>query len=83
MTIPDLSIYTTAEIAEFRELVKAERVRRLSGESIQSGSKNGKSYSLTQMSDEELSRFESALANRLGKRKTQRRRIDFNNRRAC
>lgn len=81
MPIPDLSIYTTAEVAEFRTLIAAERKRRLTGESVQSGSKNGKSYSLQLMSDAELSNFEQALAAKLGKRTTQRRRIDFNNRR--
>ncbi len=80
MTFPDLSIYTAAEIAEFRDAIKAERLRRLTGESVQSGSKNGKSYTLTQMSDAALSAFESAIAQRQNKRTTQRRRIDFNRR---
>lgn len=81
MTIPDFSIYTAAEIAEFRDAIKAERLRRLSGEAVSSGGKNGKNYTLHMMSDSELSAVESALANRLNKRTIQRRRIDFNSRR--
>lgn len=75
--MPDLSIYSASELAELRTAVKDERLRRLKGEALESGSQNGQSYSLARMSDSELSRMESALAAATGKRTIQRRRIDF------
>ena len=79
MAIPDLSIYSAAQVQELKDAVFAERMRRLSGQQVTNGSKNGKSYGLTVMSDAELSALESALSNKLGRR-NNRARMDFSRR---
>lgn len=76
-SLPNLSIYTPTEIQELLAAVKAERLRRLTGGTVTSGSKNGKSYSVQVMSDTELNNLEDALAKRLGKSAPQMRRVSF------
>lgn len=78
--MPDLSIYSPAELQELRTLVFEERKRRLSGQQVTSGSKNGKSYGVTVMTDAELSAFENGIAARLGLRRNNRARMDFSRR---
>jgi len=80
MAIPNLDIYTSAEITELKTAVKAERLRRLTGEAITQGSKNGRSYSLERMSEAELCNLENAIAGNLGvSSRPMKRRINFNN----
>lgn len=80
MAIPNLSIYSAAEIAELSAAVKAERLRRITGGAITQGNKNGRGYSVELMSEAELSNLENALARRLGTGGAFKRRINFNTR---
>lgn len=67
-------------VRQYQTLVQEERLRRLKGEAITSGSKNGKAFSISRMTEAELSGLESAIAARLGGRRNYRRRISFNGR---
>lgn len=81
VAIPDFSIYTKAEIEPIRDAIKAERLRRLSGEQLQSGNRQGISFAVSLMSEDALSAMESAIAARLGTRSRNNRvRMNFNTR---
>ena len=75
--IPNLNIYTPAELEELSTAVKAERLRRITGGTVQSSSKNAVSYSMHLIPDDQLSMLEDQLARKLGKQPSQARRIDF------
>lgn len=77
MSVPNLNIFTPAELAEVQTAAKAEYLARISGK-ITSGSKNGKSYGLATMTMSDLNALLDALAAKLGKGKTGVRRINFN-----
>lgn len=77
MSVPNLSIYNPEQLAALKDAVIAERMRRLTGGAIMSGSKNGKSFSVQTASEQELNNLEDALAIRLGKKAPQVRRVDL------
>lgn len=77
--VPNLDLYSPTQLQELKDAVIAERMRRLTGGTVTSGSKNGKSYGVLVMSNEELSMLEEQIAKKLGLRKSpQKRRINFN-----
>ena len=80
MPFPNLDSYTPAQLTELQGLIFDLRKRRLLGEDVNTGSKNGKSYGIYSMSDAELSRLEDSLARKLNPRRNARARINFNNR---
>jgi len=77
MAFPNLSFYTPADIEQLKTDVIAERLRRVRGESITQGNKNGRGYSIQLMSDSELSNLENELARRLGTTGIKKTRKNF------
>lgn len=77
MSVPNLAIYNHEQLLALKDAVIAERLRRVSGGTVMSGSKNGKSFSVQTASEQELNNLEDALAKRLGKSAPQVRRIDL------
>ena len=73
----DLSFYTPAQLQELKTDVIAERRRRVTGGTVQSGQKNGKQYSMHLLSDEALGNLEDELARKLKTRGPTKRRINF------
>ncbi len=73
----DLSFYTPAQLQAIKEAVIDERLRRVTGGTVQSGSKNGKQYTMHLLSDEALGKLESEVARRLKTRGPTKRRINF------
>ncbi len=73
----DLSFYTPAQLQTLKDAVIAERLRRVTGGTVSSGSKNGKSFSMQLLSDEALSNLESELSRKLKTRGPSKRRISF------
>jgi ribosomal protein L13E len=78
MAIPDISFYTTAEVATLRTAVVAERLRRATGGTITSANKNGRQFTVESASESELAGLEQALARRLNTGGANKRRISFN-----
>lgn len=78
MGLPNLEFYTQAQLTTLRNAVIAERLRRVTGEAITQGNKNGRGYSVQLISDQELSNLESEIARRLRVFGDRKRRITFN-----
>lgn len=80
MPFPNLDSYSSAQLTELQGLVFELRKKRLMGEDVNTGSKNGKSYGIYSMSDAELNRLEDGIARKLNPRRNARARMNFNNR---
>lgn len=80
MPMPDLTIYTPAQIADLKAAVLAERMRRLTGGTVTSGGKNQKNFTVQTATESELASLERAIARIESGGRNSIRRMDFSRR---